>query len=68
MDKEIFNSVIFSEIVQSGSLEKVIQQKLADMLEWISGIDVEAVQLNGLLFLNAVTTEEPHVALSLVLL
>ena len=51
--KEIFY-FIFSEIVQSESLNDFIQQKLNDMLEWISEIDVEAVQLNGLIFINTV--------------
>ena len=60
VNKEIFHCFIFSEIVESESLKNVTQQKLADMLEWISEIDVEAVQLNGLLFVNAVSTDQPH--------
>ena len=54
VNKEIFY-FIFSEIVQSESLNDFIQQKLNDMLEWLSEIDVEAVQLNGLIFINTVS-------------
>ena len=58
--KAIIHCFVFSEIVESESLKNVLQQKLADMLEWISEIDVEAIQLNGLLFVNAVSTELLH--------
>ena len=51
---------IFSEIVQSESLNDFIQQKLNDMLEWLSEIDVEAVQLNGLIFINTVSGVHRH--------
>ena len=58
---------IFSEIVQSESLGTILQNKLADMLEWTSQIDVEAVQLNGLLFVNKVSGghRTPSVSLQL---
>ena len=55
VNKEIFH-FIFSEISQSESLTNFIQQKVKDMLEWLSEIDVEAVQLNGLIFVNTVST------------
>ena len=55
VNKEIVSYFIFSEIVQSESLNDYIQQKLTHMMEWLSEIDVEAVQLNGLIFINTVS-------------
>ena len=49
------NCNICSEIVESESLADVIQQKCNSVLDWVGDVDVEAVQLNGLLFVNAVS-------------